>query len=201
MCFQIGALTGCGGDSSSKKDPVVTTISCTHTSYQDVNGVWRYSQTDSKVCKPLANATTCNQNEVLVRVPRSSNIGSGNTGHNNNLNCPIINGVQQCNVGTPFNPHHHPTQNQQWGNNGWNNGNHWNQNLDPNYHTNPSLYTTTCISYNSPSINYVYSSGNYYYIDMGYLNDHVWSYQYERQLSLEETIAVVGIVAVLSWLF
>lgn len=183
----MGLLTACGGGGGSKKS--VTTISCSSTPhYNTTTKKWEYSQTDSRACTPLPNTTTagnCLVGQIKVRVPVS-------TGSNNNLNCPVdINtGIRNCSTqGQPTMTPFYPGQvNTNYNNNSY---------VDPNYHTVVGQYSERCLDQGDNSLGYVYSAGSYYYVDVQQLQTDVWSYQYQYQLSGEQTLWAIGGLALL----
>jgi len=79
LSLSLGLLTACGGDGGggSSSDDVVTTVpNCTSTAVQNTEtGVWSVSTTDSSECQLLttvASTTSCNYNEIRVRIPVQS---------------------------------------------------------------------------------------------------------------------------------
>ncbi len=186
ISLSMGLFTGCGGSGSSKKN-TVTTLSCSSNPYLNTTtNTWQYSQTDTRACTPLATTTTsCSSNQMKVRVPITNNTS------NNNINCPVdIYGQRHCTtgqVGTPFNS---GAVNTSWNNN-------YNNTVNPNYHSIAGQYREVCLNYGDTSLGYVVQGNSYYYVNHQQLQQAVWTAQYHHNLSPVETIAAVGIIALL----
>lgn len=140
----LGLLTACGG-SSSKGEKVTTLPNCpANYHYNNSTNLFQYSESDLRECQVL-NTTTinCSANEVLVRLPLNQSTANNNT--NTGINCPVINGIQNCNTNN-------------------------NSSVNSDYHATRGQYTEACIGSNDNNWGYIVYGAQYNYLNINYLS-------------------------------
>lgn len=176
ICMSLGLFTGCGGSSSNSD--TVTTVACTNNAYYNSStSLWQTSSSDTTSCGTISCSSSPYYNSSTATWQYSSTNTAFCTPTSSTVTTASSCSYNQAPVRTPINI----------------------SSTNSSYHSTSGLYSFLCL--NSAQLQqylnnqYVVDNGSYYYVNSTYVQNNVYTYQYQHQLNPNETLAVIGVIA------